>query len=106
MDDDGQLVEGFESIAMDGVHHFETLFQEDKNLHLPNIMNIGEHFPSSIYVEENEALMLPVSLVEIQSVLSLSKNDKNPGPDGMPLEVYRDLFDVLGLDLLRVIDDS
>ena len=36
----------------------------------------------------------------------MSKNDKNLGPDGLPVEVYRALFDVLGMDLLRVIEDS
>ena len=30
----------------------------------------------------------------------------NPGPDGIPVEVYRCLFDVLGEDLLRVIELS
>ena len=34
VDDGGNLVEGFDSIVGVGVHHFETLFQEDKNLHL------------------------------------------------------------------------
>ena len=69
-------------------------------------MKIAEHFPTSIFVEENEALMLPVYLVEIQSVLSLSKNDKSFDLDRIPMEVYKALFDVLGLDLLRVVDDS
>ena len=82
------------------MHHFESLFQEDKNLHLPQIMKIVENFPTSISEEENEDLMIPVTLNEIQSVLSLSKNDKSPGPDGISVEVYRALFDVLGLDLL------
>ena len=36
----------------------------------------------------------------------MSKNDKSPGPNGLPVEVYRVLFDVMGLDLLRVIKDS
>ena len=38
--------------------------------------------------------------------MSVSKNDKSPGPDGIPMEVYKALFDVLGSDLLRVIKDS
>ena len=50
--------------------------------------------------------MKPVSLEGIKSILALSKNDKSSGPDGIPVEVYRALFDVLGLDLLRVVDDS
>ena len=55
MDDGGHLVEGFDSIAGEGVHHFETLFQEDKNLHLPEIMKIADKFPSSISQEKNIA---------------------------------------------------
>ena len=105
-DDDGNLVEGFDSIARAGVHHFENLFQEDKTHHLPDIMKIAENFPTSIVEEENEDLMIHVTLVEIQYVLSLSNNDKSPGSDGILVEVYRALFDVLGLDLLRVVDDS
>ena len=50
-------------------------------------MNIAEFFPTSISDLENEELMLPISLVEIQSVLALSKNDKSPGLDGIPVEI-------------------
>ena len=50
--------------------------------------------------------MKPVTLEEIKFILTISKNDKSPGPDGIPVEVYRALFDVMGLDLLRVIEDS
>ena len=69
-------------------------------------MKIADNYPSSIFEEENYDLMIPVTLVEIQFVLSLSKNDKSPGPDGIPVEVYRALFDVMGSDLLRVIGDT
>ena len=33
-DAQGNLVEGHESIAGAGVHHFESLFKEEANLHL------------------------------------------------------------------------
>ena len=83
-----------------------TLFKEDENLHLLEILEIVDNFPSDISESENLDLMIPVTIVEIQSILSLSKNDKSPGPDGIPVEVYRALFDVLGRDLLRVVEDS
>ena len=50
--------------------------------------------------------MKPLTLEEINAILALSKNDKSPGSDGISVEVYRTLFDVMGLDLLRVIEDS
>ena len=105
-DGDGNMVEGFEAIAEAGVKHFESLFQEESNLHLPEVVMSDGYFPTSITEEENEELIKSVTLQEIQSILTLSKNDKSPGPDGLPVEVYRALFDVLGMDLLRVIEDS
>ena len=69
-------------------------------------MQIADNFSTSISIEENDDLMCLVSLNEIQSILFVSKNDKSPGPDGIPVEVYRSLFDVLGPNLLWVIEDS
>ena len=64
-DDHGIIVEGFDSIAKAGVQHFENLFQEEKVLHLPKIMNIAGYFPSSISDEGNVELMKPISLENI-----------------------------------------
>ena len=38
--------------------------------------------------------------------MALCKNDKSPGPNGILVEVYWALFDVLGLDIVRAVDDS
>ena len=50
-DDRGNIVEGFESIVGAGVQHFETLFKEENNLHLPEILEIADKYPSDISVE-------------------------------------------------------
>ena len=50
--------------------------------------------------------MQAITLKDIKHILSISKNDKSPRRDGIPVEVYRCLFDVLGEDLLRVIELS
>ena len=85
-DDDGQIVEGFDAIVGAGVQHFENLFKKDEDLHLPELMRMTENFPTTISDEDNYDLMSPVTLKEIQSVLAMSKNDKSPGPDGIPVE--------------------
>ena len=69
-------------------------------------MRMTENFPTTIFDEDNYDLISPVTLKEIQSILAMSKNDKSPSPDGILVEVYRVLFEVLGMDLLRVIEDS
>ena len=92
------MVEGFDAIVGPRIQHFETLFQGDKNLYLPEIMKIADKFPSSVSDEENIELVNPVTLNDIKSVLSMSKNDKSLSLDGILVEVYRVLFDVKGMD--------
>ena len=102
----GNLVEGSEAIAEAGIQHFEYLFKEEADLHLPEIVQSVGYFPTTVSVDDNYDLMKPITLQDIQHIFSISKNDKSPGPDGIPVEVYRCLFDVLGEDLLRVIELS
>ena len=85
--DRGNMVEGFEAIVGAGVQHFETFFQAETNLHLTELLKISDNFPSSITVEENSDLMKPVTMEEINSILTLSKNDKSLGTDGIPVQV-------------------
>ena len=70
------------------------------------ILQSAGYFPTSISMDDNCDLMKPDTLQDIQFILSSSKNDKSPGPDGILVEVYRCLFDVLGEDLLKVIELS
>ena len=105
-DDGGSSVEGFEAIVGDGVKHFETLFEEDKILYLPKILKIAKNIPTFVSDEVSPDLMAPVSLSEIQAIIALCKNDKSLGQYGIHVEVYRVLFNVLGLDIVRVVDDS
>ena len=79
------MVEGFDSIVGAGAKHFETLFQEDKLIFLPDIMKIAKKIPSSISDEDNDNRMASVTINELQYVLSLRKNDKILGLDGIPL---------------------
>ena len=69
-------------------------------------MHSACYFPTTVSVDDNYDLMKPVTLQDIQLILSISKNDKSPRSNGIPIEVYRCLFDVLGDDLLRVIELS
>jgi hypothetical protein len=46
-----------------------------------------------------------VSRDELFHVLGTFGKDKSPGPDGWTVEFYIDFFDMLGEDLLWVVED-
>eukprot|EP00253_Pinus_taeda_P027341 PITA_27341 len=45
-------------------------------------------------------------MAELEATLKWFKKDKSPGPDGWTIEFYLAFFDLLGNDLLQIVEDS
>jgi hypothetical protein len=56
--------------------------------------------------EENRNLMEEVSEDELKEVLSIFQKDKSPGPDGWSVEFFLGLYDLIGKDILKVVEES
>jgi hypothetical protein len=63
------------------------------------------HYSEMINNMEAEALFKPVDLQELQKVLFKFKIDKSPGPDGWTVECFKDFFDIVGEDLLGMVEE-
>ena len=50
--------------------------------------------------------MEEVSEEELKCVLRSFQKDRSPGPDGWTIEFFLELYDLLGLDLLQVVNDT
>lgn len=59
------------------------------------------------FVDQEDALDLnkDVTMGELEATLKWFKRDKSLGPDGWPVEFYIAFFELLGEDLLKVIED-
>ena len=49
-DDSGNLVERYEAIVEVGIQHFESLFQEEADLQLPEIVLSAGYFPQELHL--------------------------------------------------------
>ena len=47
-----------------------------------------------------------ISLIELKEVLKNTKNNKSPGPDGIPMDFYKVFFNDMGHFLLRSINEA
>jgi hypothetical protein len=56
--------------------------------------------------DEAETLFKPVTLEEIKSALENFKKERSPGPDGWTTEFFIFFFDLVGEDLLEMVEDS
>ena len=56
--------------------------------------------------DDNLSLMEEVTKGELKEVLHSFQKDKSPGPDGWTIEFFLELFEIMGGDLLKVVEDT
>eukprot|EP00253_Pinus_taeda_P023181 PITA_23181 len=89
-----------------GITHFKRQFTAPSVINLSDIINLAGHFPRFVDQEEARDLNQPVTMEELEGTLKWFKRDKSPGLDGLPVEFYLAFLDLLGGDLLAVIEES
>jgi len=89
-----------------GISHFKQLFKAPQGTSLVEIISIAGHFPGFVDPDGMEDLIKPVTMGELESTLKWFKKDKSPGPDGWPVEFYLAFLDIVGPDLLGVVEES
>eukprot|EP00253_Pinus_taeda_P006554 PITA_06554 len=67
-------------------------------------MRVAEHFPRFVLQEETEDLTKEVTMDELEATIKWFKKDRSPGPNGWTIEFYIAFLDILGNDLLRIIE--
>ena len=73
---------------------------------IAKVIRMAQMFPRFVDEAGNRDLMKEVSKEELKKVMGSFQKDKSPGPDGWTIDFFLDLFDILGKDLLQVIEDS
>lgn len=69
------------------------------------MINIAGLFPWFVNEDEAEELNSPVTLGELEGTLKWFKKDKSPRLDGWSIEFYIAFFDILGNDLLKIVEE-
>lgn len=105
-DRQGEMVSSFKGLASLGVDHFQSLFKAPAETSLVEIIQLAQTFPRFAEEEENSNLMEEVTLDELKGVMHSFQRDKSPGPDGWTIEFYEGFFELLGKDLLEVVEES
>jgi exonuclease III len=104
--EDGITYHAQEEIKVAAVNHFNAFFQVPIEPSLNAQVELAGRFPNMVTAEEALALESPCTKEEILSVLKGFKKEKSPGPDGWSVELYLHFFDIMGQDLLDVVEDA
>jgi hypothetical protein len=88
------------------LHTLRNFLQHNRGRPSLEIIRVARLFPRFIEEDEVEPLTAPVSEKELLEVLQSFQKGKSPGPDGWPIEFYLGCIDILGTDLLKVVEES
>ena len=50
--------------------------------------------------------MSSITLEELEKIVFQMKKGKAPGPDGFPIKFFQEFWDIIKLDLLKVVQES
>lgn len=74
-------------ILLEQKNFFEKLFEEDTNVNADKMP--ANNTQKKLTELDNAMLESPITMGEIQKVIKQMSNEKKPGPDGLPVEVYK-----------------
>jgi hypothetical protein len=105
-DNSGTIYKGQKAIAEEAVKYFKNFFKPSLNDISTEQVRVASQYPKML--DENEAgeLYKPVTLLELEAILKLFKKEKSPGPDGWSVELYLHFFDLMGEDLLALVEET
>ena len=105
MDEHGATQSSFDEKDKIGVAHFENLFKASPQASIVEFIRVAQLVPKFVEEEYNLSLMEEVE-EELKVARHSFQKDKSPGPDGWTIEFSIDLYDLLGADILKVVEDS
>jgi hypothetical protein len=103
---DGTLHTGQPALKSAAVNYFQPFFEQNPTANLQSSVSVARLFPHSVTREDALQLDKPCTLQEISAALKSFSKDKSPGPDGWTVEFYLHFFDLVGQDLLELVEDT
>lgn len=100
-----QVSHTFHQLAHLGNTHFHQLFRAPHGASLAKIIHISRLFPLFVNHDALEDFTKPMTMGELESSLKWFKKDKITGLDGWTIEFYHAFFEIIGLDLLKVVEE-
>lgn len=101
-DRDNKVVSSRQDIEEVLTSYFSDLFTESSN----NLdKEIFKHVQPCISVEENISLTAIPSSEEMWNVVKKLKSNKAPGPDGFPVSFFKHHWEIVGPQLISVVQD-
>lgn len=85
--------------------HFGYLLRAPPDANLVDIIRVVILFPRYVDQDACEDIINIVTMREVEATIKRFNKDKILGPDGWSIEFYISLFDIIGQELVQVIEE-
>jgi hypothetical protein len=106
IDDSGIIHKGQHALKTTTTNHYKSFYGANDHTLLQDSVRVASLFPRSVTLEDTHLMDNPCSLQEVRDVLKSFAKDKIPGPDGWTVEFFLHFFELVGDDLLEMVEDS
>ena len=107
LDKSGNTVEGIENIQQIQKEFYEDLYKSQNLTHNESTINeFLEFMDQRLSEEEREELERDITLEEMEKVVKLMPNNKSPGLDGIPIEFYKQYWELIGDEVHKIISEA
>eukprot|EP00253_Pinus_taeda_P033136 PITA_33136 len=103
---EGREAKTFEALSALGQSHFQNQYADHGEATIAEVIRIAQCFPRFVDEEEAEEAMTPVTKEEVEGVIKSMAKEKSPGPDGWAIELYLHFFDLIGEELIEVVEET
>ena len=100
---EGEITKGHEPLKHAARKHYQFLFHEDGISNFEVTAYFLSNIPSIVSPEGNVGLMKPFTKNEILEVIWEMGSNKAPGPDGFSFHFYRACWNIIKIDLIRIV---
>lgn len=106
LDDNGSLCSGIGSIKSEAYSYFDNIYSNPGECCISDQIDVASLYTRFFDEQEAEYIQRDVTKDEIEQTLKIFAKDKAPGPDGWPVELYPHFFEIMGDELLELVNFS
>ena len=103
---EGGRIETRREIEEELNHYFAEILNEDHHDRDREIAQITKLIPTSVTREDNEMLVKPVSMQEVEEAVNQMALGKAPGPDGFTSNFFHYFWDMVKEEVVEIVEES
>lgn len=104
--EEGNTPEKQEDIEQELVNFCKDLLTEPNPNWQKDIDKVTKHIPKLINDEQNNTLMQPITIQELEMAVNQMEDGKSPGPNGFTIDFFHHCWDWLKFEVLDLVEES